>query len=358
MSKSEIMKSFDWVGVILIAAAPTLMLIGIIWVTTYGARSAHFLAPFLLGCVLMIVLGLHQAYIAHTPLLHPTLFGRLRTFTSTLMVALVGGMLFYSLEDFLPTYLQVVYDGNDSIKIGVDSMPFGAGTNIGGVGAAVLLPVLGKRIGTNWMVTIGVLLQVIFIPLMSYPSITNKGAALAFSLLGGIGIGIVELLTLLLIQYSTPDEFIGFASGSLGLFRTLGGSFGTAIYTTIFTNKATSLVPVRVATAAVMAGLPESSVPQLLGILTGSVNMPITSVPGISLPIIEASTVALKIAYRSAFQYVWWTSIPFGILALGCALVTKDLSSQLTMQVVQHIKTEVPHNHIDTEEAREHESTS
>jgi hypothetical protein len=36
----------------------------------------------------------------------------------------------------------------------------------------------------------------------------GKSTALAFSALGGFGIGIMELLTILLIQYACPDEFM------------------------------------------------------------------------------------------------------------------------------------------------------
>jgi len=160
---------------------------GIIWVPQYGAKSARFLAPFIAGVVALIVLGIYEARFAKNPLLHPFLFKRVRTFTMLLIIGAVGGSLFYSLQAFFPQYLALVYDGNDGRQIGIDGIPFGVGTQIGGVGSALLLPLLGPRIGTTAMISAGVLLQAIFIPLMCLPTVATKGMALAFSAIAGLG---------------------------------------------------------------------------------------------------------------------------------------------------------------------------
>jgi len=141
----------------------------------------------------------------------------------------------------------------------------------------------------------------------------------------------MELLTILLIQLSCPDEWIGFANGAAGLARCFGGSIGTAVYSAIFQRKAMDLIPVDVAAAALSSGLPATSLPEFLGVLTGAVTtISITSVPGVSPVIIEASVLALKQAYCAAFKYVWYTSIPFAIISLACALATKDVSLSLS----------------------------
>ncbi|KAK4934944.1 hypothetical protein LTR10_023910 [Elasticomyces elasticus] len=332
IDKRQLLRDFDYIGLFGIIAGPTLFLMGIIWVPTYGAKNVRFIAPCIMGAVMMIVLAVYEGYFAKNPLLHPFLFKRVRTFTMLLVTAMVGGMLFYSLETFFPTYLVTIYDGTNGRQVGIDGIPFGFGTQIGGVGAAFLLPLIGPKVGTTAMVSAGVLFQVIFIPLMCLPGIDSKGMALAFSCLAGVGIGCIELLTILLIQLATPDEWIGFANGAIGLARCMGGSVGTAIYTTIFTSKAAEFIPTRVAAAAVEAGLPQTSLPSLLGILTGVVTtMPITEVPGITPKIILASSTALKNAYIASFKYVWYASIPFGLVSLACALSTKDVSLAITV---------------------------
>ena len=37
-------RDFDWVGLVGIVSVAVLILLGIIWITTYGPTSAHFLA--------------------------------------------------------------------------------------------------------------------------------------------------------------------------------------------------------------------------------------------------------------------------------------------------------------------------
>ncbi|KIW80208.1 hypothetical protein Z517_06823 [Fonsecaea pedrosoi CBS 271.37] len=191
------------------------------------------------------------------------------------------------------------------------------------------------------MLVAGVLLQLIFIPLMCVPSVTQKGMALAFSFFGGMGIGVVDLLPILLIQLASPDKWIGFACAVLGLSRYMGGSTGTAIYLTIYENKVKTLIPKRVAAAALAAGLPSSSLPSFLGVLTGATHQPsLMAIPGVTTAIVETSTLAMKNASREAFKYVWLTSIPFGAIALICALICKDQSNMLTDEVAQRLKTD------------------
>lgn len=305
-----------------------------------------FIAPFVVGCVLIIALGFYEAYVAKSPLLHPYLFKRIRTFLVMNITAFVGGMLFYGLQAFLPTYLSAIYNGADGIRTGVDGIPFGLGTNVGGVGSAILLPILGPMIGTRWLLTIGVALQSLFIPLMAVPGINDKPMALAFSFFAAIGrffvrpklpharacsnkiigVGVMELLTLLLVQLSSPDEWLGFSTGTIGLARCMGGSIGTAIYTTILQTKLATKIPEMVAGAALAAGLPSTSLPGLLGALTGVPGSPaLADVPGATLSVVTAASTALKEAYVASFRYVWYTAIPFGVVALACAASSKDV---------------------------------
>ncbi|KAF9886953.1 hypothetical protein FE257_010694 [Aspergillus nanangensis] len=328
---------FDWIGLAGVIIGPTLFLVGVINIPNYSSTDAHFLAPFISGTICILLLGWYEGWMARQPLLHPFLFRRWRTFTAILVVAFVGGMLFYSLQSWFPAYLEMVL-GEDAIQVGIDTMPLNAGTNIGGVGSAVLLPILGPRIGTTPMLVLGVALQFVFIPLMCVPGITGRGAALAISTLGGIGIGIVELLSILLVTLATPDEWIGFATGSLGLLRCMGGATGTAIYSAILLSKSKTLVPQYVSDAVLRWRLSEASTAQLTGILTGAVPGDPMSVDGVTPAIVEAAQIAVREAYRKSFSYIWLSSIAFAVISLGCALGTKDLSSALTLDVAQRLQ--------------------
>ncbi|KAK4935978.1 hypothetical protein LTR10_023065 [Elasticomyces elasticus] len=275
-------------------------------------KAPQFPAPFIIGALGAIGLGVCEGHWAKNPLLHPFLFRRIRTFIMLVVTATVGGMLFFSPESFLPTYLALLYDGGDGRQVGIDGIPFGIGTQIGGVGSAILLPIIGPIIETRWMVTFGVALQVIFIPLMCLPGPDTKAMALVSSTFVCMA-GYSRRM-----DWSKWNHWSWKMHGWLGWYRHLLDHFQ---------SKAAEFVPTRVASAAMEAGLPEKSVPELLDISTGALTtVPLTSVPGISATIIEQSSLALKLAYRDAFRYVSYTSIPFGILSLIYAMSTKDVS--------------------------------
>lgn len=158
---------------------------------------------------------------------------------------------------------------------------------------------------------------------------------------------------------SAPDELIGLAVGTLGLLRSMGGACGVAIYSAIFQAKATTIIPERVSEAVLSAGLPQTSLPKFLEVLTGVVtDKSLQTIPGVTAQIIEAGTLALHNAYLSSFRYVWYTCTAFGVVALICSFFIKDvslathiqnfsyivftnptwqLSNQLTSKVAQHL---------------------
>lgn len=149
-------------------------------------------------------------------------------------------------------------------------------------------------------------------------------------------IGIVELHTILLIQLATPDEWIGFATGTPGLLRSMGGSTGTAIYTAIYSSKAKTLVLEYLGKAAIAAGLPQSSLPELLGVLTGTVmDKNPMDIPGVTPAILGVAETALKKAYIKSFRYVWLFSIAFGGLVLLCV---GDEGCKLTALILSVMK--------------------
>jgi hypothetical protein len=192
--------------------------------------------------------------------------------------------------------------------------------------------------------------------MMAAPSIDQQSTAMGLSSAATFGIGAfaisslgstintylgwTNLLSIPLIQLCVPDECIGFATGLRTLMSLTGGSVATSIFSTIYARKATDFVPVEVSAAALANGLPETSLLDLLGSITGSTpDVPLSSVAGINPEIIAATTRAYRRANLHAFRYFWYASIPFGVIALLAALFTKDLYPVMTLKIAQHLKT-------------------
>ncbi|KAL6231983.1 fungal trichothecene efflux pump [Aspergillus navahoensis] len=342
-------QDFDWLGLFGILSGPTLFLVGILNINKYGADNPRFIAPFLSGILVLVALVIWEGFFSRMPLLHPFLFRRVRTFTLILVVAFVGGMLFYALQAFFHVYIQELFT-RDPVEVAINLMPMNAAINSGSVISGLLLPWLAPRVGTNSILAFAVGLQLLFIPLLCLANAGRRAMALAFSALGGIGVGIVETNTVLLVQLASPDEWIGFATGSAGLMRSLGGSVGTAVYTTIHNTNSARLVPEYITDTVRPRGLSQDAITELLGFLQGTATgNPLSDIPGVTSEILELATDAMKRAYNRAFRDVWLTSIAFGVIALACALFSKDLSPQMTSHVAQHLRNEEPNPQSDSE---------
>ncbi|KIW78953.1 hypothetical protein Z517_08793 [Fonsecaea pedrosoi CBS 271.37] len=339
-SYRSLIRGFDWFGLLGLMTGPTLLLLAITWLGgTYPISDVRVLTTLIIGIVAIALLGVYEAFVPENPLLHPHLFRRIRTFTLILIVTIVGGMLYYSLLSFFPLYLSLIYvnDPSDDIKIGVYNIPLQAGSLFGGVTTFWALPKLRKP---RPMLIIAVFVQLLFIALMAIPNQNQRPMALAFSFFGAVGLGSSVSLSVLLIQFSVPDKYIGFAGGMLSLFRFGGGAVGTAVYSSIFSSRSADKVPAYVAAAALRNGLPSSSVDQLLGAMLTATGGPVTDVPGYTAEIGVAVSHAVKSAYVASFRYVWLSSIAFGAVSLICTIFVKDLSHQLNDTVAIRLQKE------------------
>jgi hypothetical protein len=135
-----------------------------------------------------------------------------------------------------------------------------------------------------------------------------------------------------------PQRDLGIAIGLIGTFRSLGGSVGSVIFSSIFEQVAASQVALRVAEVA--GG---STPPGVVANLTEAVKLTILGVPdeAASVPLIPASTFAscveaARLGYAYAFRITWLASIPFGVIALPCAFAVRDPSKYFTNHVEIH----------------------
>lgn len=77
----------------------------------------------------------------------------------------------------------------------------------------------------------------------------------------------------------------------------------------------TNRIPDNVASAALEAGLPASSVDDFVEYIVAQNKSAVASVPGATPAIITAGTSAVLDTYTVAFRYVWLSAIPFLVVA-------------------------------------------
>jgi hypothetical protein len=149
----------------------------------------------------------------------------------------------------------------------------------------MLLATLGSKIKYwQWQLTGSVFIMVLFGSLLALVSQTNKGLMVAFVFLSQSGYSYAIYLSIAIAQMGVEHRNLGLSGGIAGAFRFAAGSsmytigriiiclltiyiVGAAVYTTILTNKTNKWIARLVPPAAIAAGLPTSSVPNLMKVV-------------------------------------------------------------------------------------------
>ena len=89
----------------------------------------------------------------------------------------------------------------------------------------------------------------------------------------GMGLGSVMQVLVLIVQNSVPYSELGVATAGATFFRSIGGSFGTAIFGAIFSNVLVGNLVKHLGTAKLPAGVASSSItPAILNKLPTAVH--------------------------------------------------------------------------------------
>jgi EmrB/QacA subfamily drug resistance transporter len=222
----------DYLGTIVLSlAATSLILLTSLGGTTYAWNSAPIYILGVAGALLIGVFVLVERRAAE-PIIPLHLF-RLRTFSVTSLVGFVVGFAMFGAITYLPAFFQVVRGISPTLS-GVYLLPLMAGLLIVSIGSGQIISRTGKYrffpIAGAGVMTLGMYL----LSLMGVGSSTLQDA---FSMLVlGMGIGGVMQVLVIIVQNGVPHSELGVATSGATFFRSIGGSFGTAIFGAIFSN--------------------------------------------------------------------------------------------------------------------------
>ena len=132
--------------------------------------------------------------------------------------------------------------------------------------------------------------------------------------------------------YCSPQD-IGLASGFLGSAKQVAGTIATAIYVAILDNRIAVDLPRDVSATAVNAGLPSSSLTDLLEAVSAGTTAAYDAVPGMTASILGKVTEAVKTAYSQSFRTVFLASIAFGGLSVIAACFAEGVDARFTKDV-------------------------
>ncbi|KAK4941295.1 hypothetical protein LTR10_018705 [Elasticomyces elasticus] len=331
----------DFVGILLYTTGLTSILLGLSWGGTVGHAwgSASVIAPIVLGGVAFISAFVYDFVVVEKTGRH-TLFprhllSRLQEFTVSLVVIFIAGMVYYTMSALLPEATELVY-GSTPLQVGVLLLPNGLGQFVG----TCIFPLFLHKTGQPARyVLVGVLLQTLFTALYAYGISGHKAAWSAFQFFGAGPFGLITVTTVFNAGLHVRPSELGIAVGLLGTFRSMGGSVGNAVFGTILRSVADIELPRQITAAALSQGFTgnlSTLVPAVIETGNGVPNA-LASVGSVTPAIEKATLQAFSQAYAQAYRMVFYSTIPFGVIAVLAAFFIKDSTEYMTNHVHVHL---------------------
>jgi EmrB/QacA subfamily drug resistance transporter len=224
--------TIDYLGtVVMVLAATSLILLTSLGGTTYPWKSTPI---YILGAAGVALIGLFVLveHRAAEPILPLHLF-KMRTFSVTSVVGFIVGFAMFGAITYLPAFFQNVRGISPTIS-GVYLLPLMAGLLAVSIASGQIISRTGRYrffpIAGSAVMTLGLFL----LHLMGLGSSTFEDSV--YMLILGMGIGGVMQVLVIIVQNGVPHSELGVATSGATFFRSIGGSFGTAVFGAIFSN--------------------------------------------------------------------------------------------------------------------------
>ncbi|KAI1570818.1 trichothecene efflux pump [Pyrenophora tritici-repentis] len=336
-SKLRQLKTLDWMGIFLFSTGLVVFLIGMNWGgSAYPWKSGHVLGALFSGFATMVAFCFWEAYAPglEYPLIPLRLFRNVQ-YDANVACASLAAIVYYANTVIWPTMVSSLFT-TDITRIGWLSCAVGGGLLLGQIlgGAGVrYLPRMKVQM------TVAAVFTTAFVAAVSASNHNTEQRTTAFLLIGTIAAGYIENLTLSSTAYLWDPADIGLVTGVMGAIRTGLSAIATSMYSSILTTEASKYIPQKVIPAALAAGLPEASIPELLSSISLG---DFTAVPGITPNIVAATGDAVKAAYALSFRTIYLCTLPFGVLLIAAALLSPNVEPYLTDEVARkmHDRTE------------------
>jgi EmrB/QacA subfamily drug resistance transporter len=228
--------TIDYLGTVLLtAAASSLVLLTTLGGSIYQWGSVPIILLAITGgvCILGFVIVEQRAA---EPVLPPQLF-RNPVFSLSCAIGFVVGFALFGATTYLPLFLQVV-NGASPTSSGLRLLPMILGLLLTSITSGLLISRWGRYkafpIAGTALMTLGMFL------LSRMNEQTSVLVESLSMLVLGLGLGLVMQVLVIAVQNAVDYRNLGTATSGVTFFRSIGGSFGTAIFGAIFSNQLAS----------------------------------------------------------------------------------------------------------------------
>jgi EmrB/QacA subfamily drug resistance transporter len=290
--------TIDYVGTALLAGAAVCLVLMTTWAgSQYAWGSPQIIGLGAAAVVLAVAWGLAERRAAE-PVLPLHLFRR-SVFSLGSAIGFVVGFAMFGALTFLPIFLQVVHGISPTLS-GVHLLPMMAGLLFTSVlsgqlitrtGRYKIFPILGTAV-----TTLGLFL------LSRMTEHTSTLVMSCYFCVLGLGLGLVMQVLVIAVQNAVDYEDLGAATSGATFFRSIGGSFGVAVFGSIFSNRLAVNTAEALRGVRLPAGLDPTRIRQSPKVLS-------TLPPQVTAKILHA--------YSQSIQNVFSWSVPVAIVAFA-----------------------------------------
>jgi EmrB/QacA subfamily drug resistance transporter len=225
--------TIDYLGTALMGTGLSAIVLG----ASLGGTSFAWGSPVIIGLgiggVVLIAAFLVCERHAPEPVLPPRLL-RNRVFAVTGAVGFMVGFSLFGAVTYLPLFLQVVR-GASPTGSGLQLVPLVGGLLVTSIASGQVISRTGRYkafpIAGMAVLTLGLYL------LSTLDSTSRLVSIFAFMFVVGLGLGMVMQVLVLAVQNAVDYADLGVATSGATLFRSIGGSLGTATLGAIFANR-------------------------------------------------------------------------------------------------------------------------
>ena len=291
----------DYPGIALMGLGAT----GLTLATSWGGSTYPWSSPVILGLFVGSAVALAAFVRVELRAVEPVLPIRLfasPVFTVCCGLSFVVGFAMLGALTFLPTFMQFV-DGVSATESGLRTLPMVVGLLITSIGSGALVGRTGRYkifpvIGTAVM-ALG------FVLLSQMTAATPMWRQSLYLFVLGTGIGLCMQVLILTVQNTVDFADLGVATSGVTFFRTIGSSFGAAIFGSLFANFLEDRIGPALAAGGAPAVAAES--PQVLHRLPEAMAAPIVA------------------AYADAIGRVFLFAAPVALVGFVLALLLKEV---------------------------------
>jgi EmrB/QacA subfamily drug resistance transporter len=316
-------QNIDYAGIVLLAATAVCLTLVASWGgSVYAWLSWQIITLAVAGVILGVSWWL-TARRASDPVMPLSLF-RDPTIVVAMSIGFCVGFAMMGSMAFLPLFLQIVH-GLSPTASGLHLLPMVLGMLITSISSGRLVTRTGRY---KIYPVAGMALTAIGLFLMSGmgPESSLVEMGVYFFVLGA-GLGLVMQVVVLVVQNAASYDDLGVATSSATFFRSIGGSFGTAVFGAVFAGQLASNLAARAGQIDLPAGVDASSLERDPSAID---RLP---------PQVQASFLE---AYADAIDMVFLWAVPIAVVGFVLALFLRQERLRTTIRTPDLDETVAP----------------